>query len=91
MSRQEEMRVEQVRMERYIQPSGVEVKLRLLEVPKGLVGHPYTLEREVSGKGQYIIFSMTYGRACAEFNKHRRFERCIGSLLTLLGDVEIDQ
>lgn len=82
--------IEQIRMERYIQPSGVEVKLRLLEIPDGLVGHPYTVEREVDGKWQQRAFGMTYGRAWTKFNHHVAFERRIGSLFTLLGGGEIE-
>ena len=80
--------VEQVLMERYRQPSGVFIKLCLLEISKGLVGHPYTVERQVNGLWQDRSYGRTYAKAMELFNNHREFERRIGSIRTLLGGID---
>ena len=79
------MTIEQVSMERFIQSSGVEVKLRLLEIPDGLVGHPYTVQRDVNGRPQQTTYGLVYRKAVELFREHGQFERSIGSLFTLLG------
>ncbi|KKM80281.1 hypothetical protein LCGC14_1341320 [marine sediment metagenome] len=89
MTKREEI-VEQVLMERYRQPSGVFIKLCLLEIPKGLVGHPYTLERQVNGQWQHRSYGKTYGKAMEEFNSYKDFERHIGSVRTLLGGIDVN-
>ena len=82
--------MEQVLMERYIQPGGVEINLRLLEIPVGLVGHPYTVERCVYNEWQQRSYGLTYGKAMGKFASYRKFERRIGSVRTLLGDADTD-
>ncbi len=84
----EEIGAEQILMERYRQPSGVSIKLCLIEIPDGLVGHPYSVERQVNGQWQHRDYGMTYGRAMEAFGNHRNFERHIGSVRTLLGGID---
>ncbi len=82
------LEVEQIHMERYIQPSGVEVKLCLLEIQReGLVGYPYTVERKVDDQWQQRAFGLSYGRAMLQMSRHRDFEKSIGSLFTLRGNI----
>ncbi len=85
----EETKIEQIHMERYIQPSGIEIKLRLLEIQEeGLVGYPYTVEREVNGQWQQRAYGLTYGVAMLQMCHHRDFEKGIGSVLTLKGNFD---
>ena len=88
MFEERETQVEQVLMERYIQPSGTEIKLCLLEITTGFVGHPYTVERKVNDEWQQRSFGMTYDAAMKAFGCHRDFERHIGSVRTLLGAIK---
>ncbi|KKL58576.1 hypothetical protein LCGC14_2223950 [marine sediment metagenome] len=81
-----EIIVEQILMERYRQPGGTEVKLCLLEIPEGFVGHPYTVERQVDGHWQHRTFGVTYGAARRLFREHRDLEGHIGSTRTLMGN-----
>ena len=90
MATREEIRAEQILMERYRQPSGVLIKLSLLEIPRGFVGHPYTVERLVNDQRQQTSYSMTYGKAREVFSYHRDFERHIGSVRTLLGGIDVN-
>ena len=91
MTKQAETSVEQICMERYVQPSGVEIKLCLLEIPvEGLVGYPYTVERKVEGRWQQRDYGLTYGKAMLKMSQHRDFEKSIGSLFTLRGNADIE-
>ncbi len=79
-----EKNVEQVRMERWVQPSGTPIKLRQLEVSDGC-GYPYTVERCVRDHWQQRSYGLSYAQAVDKFNGHRKFERSIRSRLALLG------
>ena len=81
----EEVAMEQIYMERLTQPSGAEIKLCILEIPAGLVGHPYTVERQVNGQWQHSVYGLTYAAAQKEYRSLRKFETENGSIKTLLG------
>ena len=81
--------MEQVLMERYVQPGGTEITLYLSEIPEGLVGHPYTVERRVNNRWQQRKYGLCYGDACDELRSHRAFERRVRSLPTFLGGAQV--
>ena len=81
-------RVEQVLRECYIQPSGVPINLRLLEVRKGYAGHPYTVERCIRNTWQQRRYNLTFVEAEAILADHRAFEERIGSIRARIGESE---
>lgn len=73
----------QIKMVRYIQPSGVAIRLRLLQVPEGLGGHPYTAERLVGGHKQEWWLGWPLDIAERTLESWEAFEERIGSKLSV--------
>ena len=54
------MEVEQMMMERFTQPSGTVIKLRLLEIQDTGSGYPYVVERCIGNQVQQGTYNLTY-------------------------------